>query len=182
MDPEPVAEQQTAIPQLTTPEASEFHALLALMRERGVEAGIVNGITAGLAGATQCNIPLTLRGVSRGVTLITAHTQDDSELNWAGLAAGGTTLVVYMGVANIGQIAVGLMTEGLPASTPVMAISKATSADERRMVSSLSKIAQDAREAALKPPTLFIIGKVVTLYDVQGLPLANEAAEVAAHG
>jgi hypothetical protein len=43
---------------------------------------VVNGITAGLAGATQCDIPLTLRGVSRGVTLVTAHTQDDSELNW----------------------------------------------------------------------------------------------------
>ncbi|MGH8449390.1 uroporphyrinogen-III C-methyltransferase, partial [Pseudomonas sp.] len=44
------------------------------LRERGVAVELVNGITAGLAGATNCDIPLTLRGVSRGVTLVTAHT------------------------------------------------------------------------------------------------------------
>ena len=54
------------------------------LRERGVEVELVNGITAGLAGATHCGIPLTLRGVSRGVTLVTAHTQDDSLLDWHG--------------------------------------------------------------------------------------------------
>lgn len=59
------------------------------LRERGVEVELVNGITAGLAGATQCDIPLTLRGVARGVTLVTAHTQDDSQLNWQALAQGG---------------------------------------------------------------------------------------------
>ena len=71
----------------------------------------------------------------------------------------------------------GLMTEGLPGSTPVMAISKATNEDERRMVSTLARIAEDTREAGLKPPTLFIIGQVVSLYDSQAEP----AQEVAAH-
>ena len=65
---------------------------------------MVNGITAGLAGATNCGIPLTLRGVARGVTLVTAHTQDDSSLNWSALAQSGTTLVVYMGVAKLPEI------------------------------------------------------------------------------
>ena len=52
------------------------------LKARGIEVELVNGITAGLAGATRCDIPLTLRGVARGVTLVTAHTQDDSQLNW----------------------------------------------------------------------------------------------------
>jgi uroporphyrin-III C-methyltransferase len=50
-------------------------------------------------------IPLTLRGVARGVTLVTAHTQDDSRLNWQALAQSGTTLVIYMGVAKLARSA-----------------------------------------------------------------------------
>ena len=83
------------------------------LRAKGVEVELVNGITAGLAGATQCGISLTLRGVSRGVTLVTAHTQDDSSLNWPALAQSGTTLVVYMGVAKLSEIRDNLLAGGL---------------------------------------------------------------------
>ncbi|WP_340138198.1 SAM-dependent methyltransferase, partial [Stenotrophomonas maltophilia] len=74
---------------------------------------MVNGITAGLAGATACGIPLTYRGISRGVTLVTAHTQDDSPLAWEALARSGTTLVVYMGVARLAEIQAGLLAGGM---------------------------------------------------------------------
>jgi len=131
------------------------------LRERGVEAGIVNGITAGLAGATQCNIPLTLRGVSRGVTLITAHTQDDSELNWAGLAAGGTTLVVYMGVARLQQIQQGLMAGGMPADMPVAMIENASTPNQRQHACQLSQLCAAASAFKLKSPAVLVIGEVV---------------------
>ena len=132
-----------------------------IFRERGVEAGIVNGITAGLAGATQCNIPLTLRGVSRGVTLITAHTQDDSELNWAGLAAGGTTLVVYMGVARLQQIQQGLMAGGMPADMPVAMIENASTPNQRQHACQLSQLCAAASAFKLKSPAVLVIGEVV---------------------
>ena len=70
---------------------------------RGIEVEMVNGITAGLAGATQCGISLTQRGVARGVTLVTAHTLDGSSPEWHALAKTGTTLVVYMGVSSVHQ-------------------------------------------------------------------------------
>ena len=89
------------------------------LRERGVEVELVNGITAGLAGATNCAVPLTLRGVSRGVTLVTAHTQDDSSLNWRALAEGGTTLVVYMGVAKLEEIRQQLLEGAMAEDMPV---------------------------------------------------------------
>ena len=38
------------------------------LARHGIDSEIVNGITAGLAGATACGIPLTYRGISRGVT------------------------------------------------------------------------------------------------------------------
>ena len=149
------------------------------MTERGVDSEYVPGITAAQGAATVSGVPLTHRGLATGVQYVTGHRQADKvlDLDWKRLADPMTTLVVYMGVSSIGQIAIGLMTEGLPGSTPVMAISKATNADERRMVSTLANIAADTREAGLKPPTLFVIGQVVSLYDTQaGADLSQELA------
>ena len=61
-----------------------------------------------------------------------------------------------------------------------MAVSRATSAEEARMVSTLGTVAQDSREAGLQAPTLFIIGKVVSLYAGKPQDLAVEA--VSANG
>ncbi|WP_092385066.1 uroporphyrinogen-III C-methyltransferase [Halopseudomonas salegens] len=130
------------------------------LAERGVQAEIVNGITAGLAGATQCGIPLTLRGVSRGVTLVTAHTQDDSELNWSALAQSGTTLVVYMGVARLAQIETGLLAGGLPGCTPVAMIERASLPEQRETRCTLDSLEQVATDVGLQSPAVLIIGDV----------------------
>ncbi|HCF1395647.1 TPA: uroporphyrinogen-III C-methyltransferase, partial [Pseudomonas aeruginosa] len=96
------------------------------LARHGIDSEIVNGITAGLAGATACGIPLTYRGISRGVTLVTAHTQDDSPLAWEALARSGTTLVVYMGVARLAEIQAGLLAGGMAEDTPLAMIENAT--------------------------------------------------------
>ncbi|NKW91552.1 uroporphyrinogen-III C-methyltransferase [Rhodobacteraceae bacterium R_SAG9] len=149
--------------------------------EQGVEVEYAPGITAAQGAASVTGVPLTHRGLATGVQYVTGHRQADNalDLDWKKLADPDTTLVVYMGVANIGQIAVGLMTEGLPGSTPVMAISRVSAADESRMISTLNRVAQDSRDAGLKPPTLFVIGKVVSLYDSA---LLSPEKEIAAHG
>lgn len=139
----------------------------AYLADHGIAVEFVPGITAAQGASSIAGVPLTHRGLATGVQYVTGHRQANQrlDLDWKRLANPDTTLVVYMGVANIGQIAVGLMTEGLPGSTPVLAISRATTTHEKRLVSSLACIANDARSADLKPPTLFIIGKVVMLYD-----------------
>lgn len=131
------------------------------LAKRGVQSEIINGITAGLAGATQCGIPLTLRGVSRGVTLVTAHTQDDSELNWQGLAAGGTTLVIYMGVARLQQIQRGLVDGGMNPATPVAMIERASSFEQRQHSCRLDRLCEEAQAFALRSPAILVIGDVV---------------------
>ena len=128
---------------------------------RGVASETVNGITAGLAGATQCGIPLTLRGMSRGVTLVTAHTRDDSELNWQGLAQGGTTLVVYMGVARLQQIQQGLLEGGMPPSTPVAMIEQASLPQQRQHCCTLQQLCAQAQAFGLASPAVLVIGEVV---------------------
>nr|WP_298107771.1 uroporphyrinogen-III C-methyltransferase [uncultured Pseudomonas sp.] len=126
----------------------------------GIEVEMVNGITAGLAGATNCGIPLTLRGVARGVTLVTAHTQDDSTLNWQALAQGGTTLVVYMGVAKLPEIRASLLAGGMRADMPVALIENASLPQQRECRSSLASMQQDALDFQLKSPAILVIGEV----------------------
>jgi uroporphyrin-III C-methyltransferase len=130
------------------------------LREQGIDVELVNGITAGLAGATQCGISLTLRGIARGVTLVTAHTQDDSTLNWRALAQSGTTLVVYMGVAKLTEIQTQLRAGGLPDETPVAMIENASLPHQRECRSSLLDMQRDALAFELKSPAILVIGEV----------------------
>src|SRR5690606_14492817 len=141
--------------------------------ERGIVVELVNGITAGLAGATNCGIPLTLRGISRGVTLVTAHTQDDSAPNWQALAQSGTTLVIYMGVAKLGEIRESLLQGGLPASMPVAMIENASLPQQRECRSSLGDMQRSAADFQLKSPAILVIGEVAAT--TQALSLAESA-------
>ncbi len=130
------------------------------LAERGVEVEIVNGITAGLAGATQCGISLTHRGVARGVTLVTAHTLDNSSPEWHALAKTGTTLVVYMGVSSLHQVQAGLIEGGLPTWTAVAMIENASLTQQRECRSSLADMCRDALAFQLKSPAILVIGQV----------------------
>ncbi|WP_424830731.1 uroporphyrinogen-III C-methyltransferase [Ruegeria sp.] len=152
----------------------------AYLMAHGVTVEYAPGITAAQGASCSTGVPLTHRGLATSVQYVTGHRQADKvlDLDWKRLADPESTLVVYMGVANIGQIAMGLMTEKLSGSTPVLAVGKATTPDERRLVSRLERLAADVREADLKAPTLFIIGKVVSLYAEQ--PVAELLEQ--AHG
>lgn len=132
----------------------------AWLEARGVGCELVNGITSGLAAATSCGIPLTLRGISRGVTLVTAHTQDDSEPNWPALAQSGTTLVVYMGVARLGEVRDGLLEGGMRAGMPVALIENASLPQQRECRSSLARMQADALAFGLRSPAILVIGEV----------------------
>src|SRR5690606_15497929 len=138
------------------------------LAERGIEVELVNGITAGLAGATQCGISLTQRGVARGVTLVTAHTLDGSNPEWHALAKTGTTLVVYMGVSNLEQVQTGLIEGGLPESTPVAMIENASLPQQRECRSQLGVMCTDAAAFRLKSPAILVIGEVAAQAVTQG--------------
>ena len=84
---------------------------LALQRA-GIPFEVVPGITAAIAVPAEAGIPVTHRGVSRAVHIITAHTQDETPdfSRWAALAADGT-LVFLMGLQRLPQIAAGPFSE-----------------------------------------------------------------------
>jgi uroporphyrin-III C-methyltransferase len=136
------------------------------LRRHGVVVEVVPGVTSASGCAAAVGVPLTHRGLAHGVRYVTGHCQGDEalELDWAGLADPDTTLVVYMGLAQIGEIAARLVAAGLPAATPVAAVQSGTTPRQRHLVASLGRIAEAV--GALPGdggPVLFIVGRVVAL-------------------
>jgi uroporphyrin-III C-methyltransferase len=131
----------------------------------GVPFEVVPGITAGQACAAALCVPLTHRGMADSVRYLTGHCRAGQtlDLDWRGLADPGTTLIVYMGMASIGEIAAQLVRHGRSPQTPALAISRATMINQRWLASSLQTLAADVGRAQMPSPTLFIIGEVVSL-------------------
>ncbi len=135
------------------------------LAQHNIKFEIVPGITAASACTTYAGIPLTHRGLAQGVQIITGHTQANQplELDWNTLADKNKTLVVYMGLANIDFICRKIMLAGLDGDTPAAAIQDGTTAHQQRVLSTLSCLATDTKNAMLQPPVIFVIGKVVSL-------------------
>lgn len=150
----------------------------------GIAYEVVPGITSAQGCAASLRLPLTHRDLATGVRFITGHCKTNQPLSfdWAGLADPSTTLVVYMGLANIAEIAERLVGHGRAADTPVAAVSKGTQGAQRQVISTLGGIASAVSNAALSSPVLFIIGEVVDLsiaLSDGGHGLANEIAVAA---
>ncbi|KND55903.1 Uroporphyrinogen-III methyltransferase [Candidatus Paraburkholderia kirkii] len=142
---------------------------IAVLREAGIAVDIVNGVSSGFAAAAGLGISLTYRDYCQGVTFVTAHMQDHSQPDWTALAATGTTLAVYMGMSRIASLAASLL-ETLPASTPAAVVQNAGSPQERRLVTTLDRLADRATAAGLGSPAVILIGGAI-----------GEAAGFAAH-
>lgn len=136
------------------------------LREAGISVSCVPGITAAQGAAASSGVPLTHRGLATGVRYVTGHRANDAalDLDWKSLASPETTLVVYMGVASIGEIAAKITAHGLPEDTPVLMVVSATTRREECRLSTLRNIAGIAASHTGQAPVLFIIGKVASLY------------------
>ena len=140
---------------------------------------IVPGITAAQGCAAATKVPLTHRGLATGTRYITGHCRNGEALDfdWEGLADPQTTLVVYMARAHIAEIAGQLIAHGLPAETPVMAVWRGTTPQQRTLKSSLQQLGVETARAGFDGPLLFLIGKVVDLADAMNATTARENEE-----
>lgn len=142
----------------------------------GISYTYVPGITAAQGAASSTGVPLTHRGLATGVRYVTGHRARDAvlDLDWDSLADPDTTLVVYMGAANMAEIAARLIAAGLPVDLPVLVVAHATTPREMRMLSNLTQIGADLARAPMEAPVLFVIGRVAGLYETAALPLPRE--------
>src|SRR4051812_21934003 len=129
----------------------------------GIECEVVPGITAGIGVPAALGIPVTHRGLARGVTFVTAHTRDDAGPDWAALARTDTTLVIYMGMQRLPAIVAALEAAGMAPTTPAAVIQNGTTDRQRQVIATISTLVDAAREAAMGSPALIVIGEVVRL-------------------
>ncbi|KXI29735.1 siroheme synthase CysG [Paraglaciecola hydrolytica] len=131
---------------------------------QGINFQVVPGITAANGAASYCGIPLTHRDHAKSVVFATGHLQDNTiNLNWKGLAQADQTIVFYMGLTGLATICEKLVEYGLPASTPIAMIQSATTAKQKIVVGELSNMVAKVAEAGIQPPSLIIVGSVVSL-------------------
>ena len=130
----------------------EMHTL----QRAGIEVEIINGITSGIA-APDC---------SRGVTFITGHTRDGAPPNWRALAESGTTLVIYMGMTNLGSIVDSLSAAGMASDMPAAVIQNAMNRNQNSVITTLKKLPDAVKHAGLGSPSIVVIGEVVNLANV----------------
>ncbi|WP_442499014.1 siroheme synthase CysG [Methylobacter sp. sgz302048] len=136
------------------------------LMQQGINFQVVPGITAASGCATYAGIPLTHRDHAQSCTFVTGHLKDNSiNLNWKQLAAPNQTIVIYMGLVGLEKICQSLIEHGSPKDLPVALVQQGTTANQRVITGTLESLPGLVAGQDIKPPTLIIIGTVVTLHD-----------------
>jgi len=138
---------------------------LEACRAAGIAVSICPGFTAASAAAASLGASLTLRGLARKLTFVTAHAHagDTLDLDWKSLADPQATLAVYMGKAAAGEVSAQLIASGLPANTPVALVENASLPNESVLRTRLDLLPLAAKSALGDGPALLLIGMAMEI-------------------
>jgi uroporphyrinogen III methyltransferase / synthase len=138
-----------------------------ILVDSGVEWEVVPGVTAGSSVAAYAGIPITHRGLSSSVAFVTGHedpAKPQSAIRWEHLATGVDTLVFFMGVARVKEIADRLVEHGRSSQTPVAVIRWGTYDHQETYISTLANVADLTDRERIQSPALIVVGDVVKLH------------------
>ena len=132
-------------------------------RAAGVPVRVCPGVTAASAAAASLNLSLTLRGLARRLTFVTAHARagETLDLDWRALADPQATLAIYMGKAAAAEVSARLIEAGLCGETPVALVENASLPGERHFLTRLDLLPLAARTALGDGPALILVGRAV---------------------
>jgi uroporphyrinogen III methyltransferase/synthase len=123
---------------------------------------VVPGVTSAIAAPAYAGIPVTHRGLSTSVTIVTGHedpAKGHIDTDWDALARTGGTLVILMGATRISDIAKALIAGGRTEDTPAAAVRWGTRPEQRTVRATLGTIADENVEA----PSAIVVGDVAAL-------------------
>lgn len=143
--------------------------LLALTNA-DITVEIVPGVSSASAAAAAFQIPLTHRGKASAVSFVTGHDMDGtlpSSVDWDALARTGGTIVLFMALTRIDEIALRLLGAGMAAETPVAILARASLPGQAELRTTLGRCTLDSRRADLPSPALLLIGAVAALAKTQ---------------
>ncbi len=129
------------------------------LRAAGVPVEVVPGVSSAFAAPAAAGIPVTYRGMSASVTVVTGNAGQAGGVDWASLARAGGTLVVLMGMAERAAIADALLAAGRPPDTAVAVVHWGTTDRQQVVRTTLAGLA----DVALPPPATIVVGPVAAL-------------------
>jgi len=133
-----------------------------VLARAGVAWEIVPGVTSAFGVPGVVGIPVTHRGLSSTVTVVTGRVGDHSApgvADWEALAKLDGTLVIVMGIKTRTEIADALIRGGKPANTPVAVIERGTTSRQRVARTVLDRLG----EVDLGSPAVIVVGAVAAL-------------------
>ena len=137
--------------------------------EARVPFEVVPGVTAGVAVPAYAGIPVTQRREAVRVTMVTAHETIKSkgpQVRWDMLASDpAVTILGYMGVASLSEVAHQLLAAGMDPTTPATVIERGTTSAQRSVRGTISDLPDRVKEAEIHPPALFVIVRTVRYAD-----------------
>jgi len=142
-----------------------FEEVLACA-EAGVPVTVVPGITSAFAAPAVADVPVTHRGVTHEVVVVSGHVgpgDETSLVDWAALGRLRGTIVLMMGVERLPLFASALLEAGRPADTPVAVVQNGTMSAQRVLRSTLDSVGEAAKAAGIRPPAVIVIGPVASL-------------------
>lgn len=135
------------------------------LKANGIEFEIVPGVTSALAAGAYSGIPMTHRDASQMVLFVTGHTKKGKKtglnFDWPLLAAFEGTIVFYMGVKNIGEIANHLVKAGKAVDSLVAVVENGSLPQQKVVTGNLATIGKEVEMAGIGTPALIILGEVV---------------------
>ena len=137
----------------------------AYLAEAGIPFEVVPGVSSASAVPAMAGIPVTHRGISSSVAIVTGHGCPDSDhpARWGQLATAVDTLVVFMPLGQLPQIVAELVLHGRGMQTPAALIESGTLPGQRQVVATLATIVGEANRWKIGSPALLVVGEVAAL-------------------
>ena len=131
----------------------------------GVPFEIVPGVSAGIGVPAYAGIPLTHRDFTSELVFVTGHECGNGRqpVDWKRYAGSTASIVIFMGLHSLPDVARQLLEHGRDPECPVAVIENGTTACQRTIVAPLAHVAEEAAAAGIQPPALVVIGDVVRL-------------------
>ena len=140
---------------------------LELLHKEGIPYEVVPGVTSSIAVPAYNGIPVTHRDFCSSLHIITGHKKkgDTYDIDFKALVNTKGTLVFLMGVSALEDICNSLLQAGMDEEMPAAILQKGTTAGQKRIVATVSTLAEEVKKQGIETPAIIVVGKVCALAD-----------------
>ena len=135
-----------------------------VLADKGIKFEIVPGVSSAVAVPAYAGIPLTHRGLSSKITIVTGSQDPNkrqSDVDWKSIALDKGTIVILMGWDNLKEILFCLTSNGMPEETLAAVIQWGTEPYQTVVKGTVNTIYQKSLDASITAPVTVVLGEVV---------------------